>query len=115
MALRPLEHEGYRIVNITGRKDLTEERRRAREVIDRVYVPRINETMGPKFSLYQAKAQNGLFLVESQNELDDVQKRFGSLLTAVALVENERQAVQGLVDNAKSSAEIDKIIEGITQ
>lgn len=110
MALRALDNEGHRTVKITGKKDLTAERLRAREVIDRIYMPRLSKVMGDpvKFALYRAKASEPRFFnAPSAPEKHAVQ------LKELATIEDERQAVQARVDNATSAAEIDEILKGV--
>lgn len=115
MALRALDNESHRPVKIIGKKDLAKERLRARELIDRFYVPRIQHAMGPKFALYREKAslaKDGLAMSKGDDP-KDIMERFNAHLQRIAVIEDERQEVQARIDNAASSVEINKIVEGM--
>ena len=102
-------------MKVKGKKDLTSERARGRAAIDAILLPRISDAMGPKFTLYQAKAYaatiyGGQHLVNDDTECEEIVARFDRLLTSIGKIETERQALQALVDAAKSAAEIDAIL-----
>lgn len=111
MALRALDNEGHRTVKITGKKDLTAERLRAREVIDRIYIPRLSKVMGDpvKFALYRAKASEPRFF-----NAPSAPEKHAAQLKEIAVIEDERQDTQAQIDNAASAAEIDEILKGLT-
>lgn len=115
MALRALDNEGNRTVKITGKKDLVKERLHAREILDRFYVPQIQNAMGPKFALYREKAalaKDGLVMSKGDDP-KDIAERFDAHLQRIAVIEDKRQDAQARIDNAVSSVEINEIVEGI--
>lgn len=104
-------------MKIAGKKDLVAEKLRGRADIDLIYVPRINEAMGPKFALYQAKAYaamtHGLGLRDplvDEVERGEILFRWDKLLSSIAIIETGRQAAQARIDAATSAAEIDAIV-----
>lgn len=114
MALCALDNEGHSTVKINGKKDLTAERLRAREVLDKIYMPRLRNVMGDpvKFALYQAKAANSrLFSSGFDNVV--IEDKHTKQLTKLAEMERNRQADQARIDNATSAAEIETILKGI--
>lgn len=117
MAVHALDNEGHRTVKINGKKDLTAERVRARQVIDAVFIPRIKSAMGDptKFALYREKAtlaKSGRVMSEGDDAIDII-ARFDASLQRIAAIEDERQAEQARVDNANTAMEIDEILKGI--
>lgn len=105
-------------MKIVGKKDIYAERAKAREFIDRVFVPRINEAMGPKFALYQAKAQAahtdvGSGFLSPSDDRKDIIDRFNALSQRVATIEDERQEIQARIDNAITVAEIESILDNV--
>lgn len=110
MALRALDNEGHSTVKITGKKDLTAERLRARELLDRVYMPRLRKVMGDpvKFALYQTKAAQPRFF-----DAPSAPEKHAEQLAQLSEIEHYRQTDQARIDNATSAAEIETIMRGI--
>lgn len=96
-------------MKIAGKKDLAAEKLRGRAAIDAVYVPRINAAMGPKFSLYQAKAANADLFADG----DKIGTKHAEQLARILVIETARQSAQARVDAATSAAEVDTIIAGL--
>lgn len=93
-------------MKITGKKNLEAEKQRGRAAIDEVYLPRINEAMGPKFAIWQMKAANADLFVDG----DKIGTKHAEQLARILVIETARQSAQSLVDAATSAAEIDAII-----
>lgn len=105
-------------MKIVGKKDIYAERAKAREIVDLVFVPRINEAMGPKFALYQAKAQSahtdiGKGFLSPSDDRQDIIDRFDALSQRVAAIEAERQEIQARIDNAITVVEIERILDNV--
>ncbi|UGX87134.1 hypothetical protein [Phyllobacterium meliloti] len=102
-------------MKISGKKDIVAERLRGRAAIDLIYVPRINEAMGPKFALYQAKATLAYNqVVMSDNDSpNEIIERHEAHINLISTIESQRQAAQAQVDAATSAAEIDAIIAAL--
>ena len=104
-------------MKFSGKKDISAERIRGRAAIDAAFLPRLNEVMGPKFALYQAKAvAAGTGVGDAILFADDTEgfiKKFDKLMFEVSMIEDKRQAAQARVDAATSAAEIDAIISSL--
>lgn len=100
-------------MKITGKKNIEAERLRGRAAVDAVYVPRINEAMGPKFALYQLKALDATAGYDTFGEPATIIEKHTEFIASIATIESERQTHQARIDAATSASEIDAIIAAL--
>lgn len=100
-------------MKIAGKKDLAACRTEARAAVDKIMLPRITEAMGPKFALYQAKGFDARLFGNNDEETAEIERRYVELVKSIAVIENERQAIQARIDSAQTAAEIDAIVAAI--
>lgn len=118
MALHAISASGDRAMKISLTKDIERVRALARNRIDEMFAARINETIGPKASLYSVKYAcalaflNGVAspLISSRHEAETIIAKNTEMQAALAIIESDRQALQAEIDQASTAHEIERLI-----
>lgn len=89
-------------------KDMTAERLKARAELDEVFLPRISEVLGPKAALYAAKYAAAL--AGSAHDAEAIIAKHEAATAKIMQIEARRQELQGRIDAARTTFELQDIL-----
>ena len=105
-------------MKISLKKDMAWERLRARQRLDDIFLPKINEVTGGKAALYTVKYTAAMSLINGvpspliadQQEAEAIIAKNALMQSSLALIETERQALQAKIDQAETTHELALIL-----
>lgn len=90
-------------------KDMAAERLKARAALDELFLPRINEVLGPKAALYALKYAAAL--AGSAPDAEAIIAKHEAAMATIMQIEARRQELQGRINDAATVSEIDRVLK----